>query len=165
MALVISRVSEDGLGWDRVQMEAHMFHLRAAYGFFCLSSFFFFETCWHLRRQSASYHFHVPMYPSKLLSIQIPQVWYKALHCNKGSYWAGSRVKCAETLSDSPLSRQVLSWGSLGDCPSLWRGVKKCEIHNEGSLQGVNRNDTACACETEPGCAWIRVPPALRTIV
>lgn len=119
-ALVISRVSEDGLGWDIVQMKANTFHLRAAYGFFCLSSFFFFfETWWHLKRQSASYNFNVPMYLSKLLSIQIPQVWYKALHCNKGGYWAGP-------VWNAPRLFQILHFPAKCYLEGVWEIAHPC---------------------------------------
>lgn len=82
------------MGWAEIECKWRPIHSAwgqwmasfACLGFVCLSVF---ETWWHLKRQSASYPFHVPMYPSKLLSTQIPQVWYKALHCSKWGFWAG----------------------------------------------------------------------------
>lgn len=95
--------------------------------FACLGFFSFFETWWHLKRQSASYHFHVPMYPSKLLSTQIPQVWYKALHCNKQGYWAGlvwNALRFCQILHFPAKCYLEGVWEIAHPCGGEWRRAK-----------------------------------------
>lgn len=142
VALVLHRVFGDEL---RVG-DAHEYACsRTAHGSFCFSSHSFGRSLMTAEEtQSASYCFSVSMFPSKLLSSHIPQMWYKALSWNKQGYWTGL-VWNALKLLNSPLPGKVLSRESLVDCPSLRREVKNEETSKY--WQGVNsrqesRNDT-----------------------
>lgn len=97
-------------GRDGVQMEADRFRSRTAYGFFCFSSYSFGRNLTAEETQSVSHHFNVSMCPSKLLSIQIPQMWYKALHWNEQGSWTGFMWNVLKLLNLS-LPQKALSWG------------------------------------------------------